>query len=248
MCNAKLLGTSLLISLLVVWQSFGIDVPPQDTDECNPGQGLLCGLTWDAGDSPDAIADCTKTILRGELYGSPVFEANVAGNGMWHLPGGNDMVRMKSTSSTFGDYANHDWSMEFWFFTAARTTGDMLAGLSTASTGARFYLYDAADTNLIQFYYGTGSKYVYLQVAHGTQLDKWYHIVGTFSNGTIRAYINGAVLGSNSGAAAVDYTGTRWVIGGGNIEGYMSETYRWQRQLTDAEIKDRYNKGRKAHP
>jgi hypothetical protein len=55
--------------------------------------------------------------------------------------------------------------------------------------------------------------------APGTNDGQWHHVVGTFSPGSMKFYLDGALQGTQSVTAAEPYTGY-WRIGADNLGGW----------------------------
>jgi hypothetical protein len=57
--------------------------------------------------------------------------------------------------------------------------------------------------------------------AVGKNNGQWHHVVGTFEPGSMKLYLDGALIGTQAVAGAVPYTG-HWRIGIDNLSGWPS--------------------------
>jgi hypothetical protein len=110
-----------------------------------------------------------------------------------------------------------------------------------------------------QIYIGTDGKAYFgvydgsIRTAVSPQIvndNYWYYIVGTYSDQTLKLYVDGLLVATTTATSAEAYAGW-WKIGGGsnawtngsggNFAGRLGPTHAYGRALTDAEILSNYN-------
>lgn len=95
---------------------------------------------------------------------------------------------------------------------------------------------DAVGTDWTMGFYNVGS--VAMKLVHQT----WQHFAVTVGGGTVRYYLNGQLIGSNTTTNTIVYDGSqffrlgRWGGGGRNFRGALDEVLVYNRALTAAEV------------
>jgi hypothetical protein len=110
----------------------------------------------------------------------------------------------------------------------------------TAGTGGYEILFDRAVGNAVRFCIGGACEsYPDMQLKNGA----WYHVAVTFDGKTMKAYVNGSLVGEKAQpGAAIDTPNIALIIGNSfnaqrQYQGTIDEVRMWSRVLSASEIK-----------
>ena len=149
--------------------------------------------------------------------------------------------------------APDDMTLEQWLkpasFPASSTTLRRNSSIGGATYNYQIRL--LANTDIRFFYYGTQfGQSNNLDVSHVLTQDEWVHLafVKTAVDGTVRFFVNGVFIGSDSGDTLGMATGGNSLSIGSNaasdvFDGLIAETRIWNVAKTDAEILQNFNYG-----
>lgn len=154
-------------------------------------------------------------------HGSPTFTQNrfATPSSAISLNGSNQYV---STSNKYNDPNDFSWSM--WFQTGTKR-GGVLAGFG------RTFIYNQYNSDRLLYMNNAGQLYfgvypdrvVTVNTTKAYNDNQWHHVVATLSskNG-MKLYVDGELIGYNSGTKnGQAYEGT-WTIGYGRLKGWTS--------------------------
>lgn len=120
------------------------------------------------------------------------------------------------------------------------------------SVNSRFLLFHYSDDNLywrVVRTYGLGGTSTALSVANPCPVDEWSHLACSYKNLDSRIYHNGDVVASTSALGGNIDTGSgksrigQLFTGGYFLDGFIAETYVYNRVLTQNEIRQLYADG-----
>ena len=195
------------------------------------------GTTW---------FDLSGNNYDGTIAGSPTFSSSNLG--IFEFDGTNDYIN-------FGDITTldnlQDFSCEVWFKKSddSNTTSDWLVahgagGEGSSNQGFSFF------GNLTEINWSTNKGGVRKTVDTSTDVDKWYHVVGTLEDGVTngqKIYLNGELKDSITPASG-DVSNTFGLTIGGytpiNTErwyGNIALVKIYNKALTEEEIQQNYN-------
>ena len=142
---------------------------------------------------------------------------------------------LKSTSFTFSIWIN---------FTTSQTGKTLMGYHSDASGGASIGI-DDSTANLIKFH--TNSYSTVLKSTTALNDGVWHNVVGTYSGGTSKLYVDGVLNNSRTGVPDPTLNTNafqigKWVGGSQYFLGYIDEVKVYTRVLSAAEIAFDYNK------
>ena len=203
------------------------------------------GATNDDGSATDSDLTLTNTVEDKSFYnlnqigaGSVSGSVTVSG-GTWNLLN-STYVNFDGTGDyiDIGDKANLEvnaFTVGGWYYIDSTKSGaDFLVCNSDGGTkGWRLYTYND-DLN---FYRATSSVVVDIS---GWK-DQWIHIVGSYTSGYLKLYINGVLQGTNNPTGSPDYAGAAFQIGADGagsdtFKGKMSDVIFYDSVLTSAQI------------
>jgi hypothetical protein len=113
-----------------------------------------------------------------------------------------------------------NFSVEAWYKTTSNGGGKIVGfGNSSNGTSSQYdrHIYLQNDGTVTFGLYDGSTRTI--SSAPGTNDGQWHHVVGTFSPGSQKFYLDGALLGTQNTAAAEGYTGY-WRIGADNLGGW----------------------------
>ncbi|MDX6258734.1 MAG: hypothetical protein QOH84_422 [Kribbellaceae bacterium] len=113
-----------------------------------------------------------------------------------------------------------NFSVEAWYKTTS-TGGGKIVGFGNSSNGTSSqydrHIYLQNDGTVTFGLYDGSTRTI--SSAPGTNDGQWHHVVGTFSPGSQKFYLDGVLQGTQNTAAAEGYTGY-WRIGADNLGGW----------------------------
>ncbi len=131
-----------------------------------------------------------------------------------------------------------DWTVSLWYYPLDFTSYAHL--LTNETSQSNFALKLMASTG-VPYLHTAGSGSV--MAATGLTLNKWSMVTFTYTNGTLRIYINGVL--SVTQAATITGPAGAYLIGKGHLteysNGYERDVMRWNRALTPTEVAELYN-------
>lgn len=157
---------------------------------------------------------------------------------------GRAAVRLLAAYVSIGAYqfGSGNWSFSTMF---AGVSWDGYAHLFTALTQDNFAIKvgsnaDGIGGRLYFYTAGSGNK----MVTNVLSLNTWYHIVFTYNAGTLRVYLNKALIGTFTGLS-LNIPSTQFRIGQGNgdeyTNGYQANTRIYNVALTQEQINELYD-------
>ncbi|WP_344210883.1 LamG domain-containing protein [Kribbella sancticallisti] len=145
------------------------------------------------------------------------------GNTAADFTGNGRMIGQTSTSQP------QNFSVEAWYQTTSGSGGKIVGfGNNPNGTSSQYdrHVYLQNDGRVTFGVYDGSTRTI--SSAPGTNDGQWHHVVGTFSPGSMKFYLDGVLLGTQSVTAAEAYTGY-WRIGADNLNA-------WPNQPTNAGI------------
>ncbi len=140
--------------------------------------------------------------------------------------GGNTAADFGANSRMIGQTVlsqPQNFSVEAWYRTTSGS-GGKIAGFGNSSNGTSSqydrHLY-LQNNGAVTFGVYDGSTRV-ISSAAGTNDGQWHHVVGTFSPGSMKFYLDGVLQGTQTVAGAEAYTGY-WRIGADNLNGWPNQ-------------------------
>lgn len=173
---------------------------------------------------------------------------------------GENAVDFESTNSQYMSIADNafisfttSFSASFWWKPETVTNGDMFLRKYGAA-GARDYIYEQAVTagNMSPRleYFDNAYRDGLTSATTAVSAGNWYHIVITFSSGSIIYYINGSKLGNTitpNNLAMADGNGTLYISSsngaGQYIDGLVHQMLLYNKVLTATDVTNLYNSG-----
>jgi hypothetical protein len=164
---------------------------------------------------------------------------------------GSDSLNFNSSSESVQVSDNREvrqennFSLSFWIKIDSWTSGYSWNPVQkhggTGSSNFRFYLDGdwSTDDELGVYATNGGSWDEVAPRSKSLQLDNWYHVVWTYSNGG-KLYIDGESQGSKTGSGNLK-TATGEPIEIGNLEGKIDDFRIYNRPLSTQEVKALYN-------
>jgi hypothetical protein len=140
--------------------------------------------------------------------------------------GGDTAADFSSSSWMIGQTSVNgpqNFSVESWYRTTSSSGGKVVGfGNSSNGTSAQYdrHIYLQND-GAVTFGIWDGSART-ITSPNPTNDGQWHHVVGTFSPGTMKFYLDGALVGTQSVANAESYTGF-WRIGNDNLTAWPNQ-------------------------
>lgn len=156
----------------------------------------------------------------------------------------NDESLSITDASQTGLDVGSTYSWQFWGYSTGSSNNFVI---NKYASGAQSYAIQFGDSiNAIRFYNSSESTYDFsTTIASNT----WYHVVLTYSSGTLICYVNGSQVGSSASVGTLSNTTARFCLGdldkysGNNLDGYLDEVAVWSRVLDSTEVTSLYNSG-----
>ncbi|MCV2395823.1 PKD domain-containing protein [Actinotalea sp. M2MS4P-6] len=177
---------------------------------------------WRLGETSGTTLDDTigwddQTKLSGVTLGAT---GGIAGD----TDGAATFSGSSSNGYTYGTVADNGprtFSVEAWINTTT-TTGGKIVGFGTRQTGTstvgdrHLYLDNSGRVNF-------GTQSLTLDTVRSTQAvndGKWHHLVGTYTDGVLKLYVDGALAASRSDVSMIRELWGWWRIGGDRLNGW----------------------------
>ncbi|WP_199421740.1 LamG-like jellyroll fold domain-containing protein [Actinotalea solisilvae] len=179
---------------------------------------------WRLGETAGTTLDDTTGTLpatagAGVVAGGPGALAGDA-DGATRFSG----ATTASAASAVAGNAPEEFSVEAWVRTTS-TTGGKIVGFGSLATGtssqADRHLYMDDRGRLLFGIHTTGLTAVLGSRSYND--DAWHHVVGTYADGTMRLYVDGAQVAERSGLVYVRPYWGRWRLGGDRLLGWPAD-------------------------
>ena len=169
----------------------------------------------------------------------------------FEFDGSNDYVREDTVLDTF-TATTDPWSVECWFNTDVNPSvfecmiGINYTGVSDAENTLLLGVRDDGGTCKVAFYYR------HLEIGNfGTvTVGQWHHVVATHTSGSLKVYLDGTQIASNSNTVNRTLNTCAFFIGaeldgttslGNYFDGKISNVKMYNKTLTAAEVKQNFN-------
>ena len=197
------------------------------------------GTTW-----TDLSGKGNNVTLTGATY-------NSSNSGVFVFDGGNDYVREDTVLDTF-TATTDPWSVECWFNTDVNPSvfecmiGINYTGVSDAENTLLLGVRDDGGTCKLAFYYR------HLEIGNfGTvTVGQWHHVVATHTSGSLKVYLDGTQIASNSNTVNRTLNTCAFFIGaeldgtsslGNYFDGKISNVRMYSKTLSAAEVTQNFN-------
>lgn len=207
--------------------------------------GLVGKWTFQAARFTGTTIEDVSGDLDGVVIGPLVLSSNPEA---LYLNGEETYVRMSAAMDTTLLPAQN-LSAEAWVTLSAGTRwGGILGCIQDNGSTEKGWLLGYDDTSFNMALSSTGTL-TYLASSTPFQLNRWYHVVGTYDGTTLRLYVNGALVASSTAQnGPIDYLPAPYVIGTYHddnefypMAGAIHEASTYDRTLDAAEVLARYN-------
>ncbi|OGS34324.1 MAG: hypothetical protein A2474_07610, partial [Elusimicrobia bacterium RIFOXYC2_FULL_34_12] len=194
--------------------------------------------------SGTTASDTSDNNNNGTLVNGPIWVSGQVNNAL-QLDGTNDYVSVSNSSSL---NMTSEMTIMFWQNRSAYTSVHQypIHRVVPGSSGWTIIEWNTLPDTKFQFYNESG-QYDGNTVTLYPTLGEWNHICYTISNGTVKGYLNGALMGtstnitgniSNSNIALIIGT-----LGSGCFKGMLDEMKLYGRALSASEVLAEYNAG-----
>ena len=191
---------------------------------------LLCNFT-NAGILDNAMISDQETVGNAQVSTS----IKKYGTGSMSFDGTGD--RLVSAANPGFAFGTGDFTVEAWIYTNTLSgergfiqTSDTAGGLKTSYTTGIIINIDASPYKINCNIGGTGVNSGTTYIA----INTWYHVALTRASGSVRLFINGALVGGPT-TITTNITGQNMVIGG-----YYNTSYLWNGYVDDLRITKGY--------
>ena len=191
---------------------------------------LLCNFT-NAGILDNAMISDQETVGNAQVSTS----IKKYGTGSMSFDGTGD--RLVSAANPGFAFGTGDFTVEAWIYTNTLSgergfiqTSDTAGGLKTSYTTGIIINIDASPYKINCNIGGTGVNSGTTYIA----INTWYHVALTRASGSVRLFINGALVGGPT-TITTNITGQNMVIGG-----YYNTSYLWNGYIDDFRITKGY--------
>lgn len=213
-------------------------------DVVDGSEPTIAELLADAG---NRLYDLTNVGNHGRIFGNPVYDSQFGGS--FTFDASNDAILIPENSAL----NTQSPSVEVWIKTSAVTQNGFW--FEKGNVNSQYSLFQEGSTIVWRQNFTTG--YTNLTASSTTHLNttQWHHVVGTFTSGNRRLYVNGALVNSDTASGYITTNANGCSIGVyGGFNGARGYWYNgsiavvrvYNRQLSDAEVLQNYNalKGR----
>ena len=154
--------------------------------------------------------------------------------------GDNNFIRVSDADSI--DFSTTDFTISVWIKLDAASGSEQTVIAHQGTAGYRIFVDTAGDLRFNQVNGGSSSTSNFGAVADG----QWHQATVTRSGGAIATYLDGNLVGSNSGSSLDLSTNVDLVIGAtdattGDFEGQIDDVRLYARQFTAIEAGDLYD-------
>jgi len=188
-------------------------------------------------------ADLSGASNHGELVNGPTY--NSSNGGSLVFDGSNDMIIIPENSAL----NTQTPSVEVWVKTNATTQNGFWFEKGTVNT--QYSLFQ--EGGVIQWrqnFSGSGTTNLSTTTATYMNTSNWYQVVGTFTSGARRLYINGVLVNSDTQGGTITTNANGMSIGvyggfngsrGYYYNGNISAVKIYNKELTAAEVQQNFN-------
>jgi len=222
-------------------------VPPTSTPTTTAPQtaGLVAAYSFDET-SGATVADTSGNNNTGTL-GSTVTRSTQGRFGGALVFSGDSYVTIPNSASLA---LTAGMTLEAWVFPTA-STGLEAALMKEQPGGLVYALYTSSSSSRPMVYFNTGpstNRHRYLSGPGALPLNTWSHLAATYDGATLRLYINGAQVSSQSHTGSLVTSTGALRIGGDSMwgeyfRGMIDEVRIYNRALTPTEIINDLKKG-----
>jgi hypothetical protein len=224
-------GPKIITNNLILNMDFG-------NSKCYPGTGTSC-------------TDLSTSSLIGELVNSPSFTSNI-NNKYFSFNGNTNSRLIRIPNSTLLDTQTP--SVEVWIKTNATTQGGFWFEKGNVNTQYSLFQ-EGGNIQWRMVLNGTMNTFSTNTINAGVNTSNWFQVVGTYSSGNRKLYVNGILKNSDSQTGTIATNAGGMSIGAyGGYNGGRDYYYNgdiaivrvYNKQLTDQEVFNNYSalKGR----
>lgn len=190
---------------------------------------------------PRSGSTCNDLVGKnvGTLTNSPTFSSNRGGYLSFvtddYIVFNND-TRLDSQSFTVGVWARTNATTQNGFF------------FEKGAVNTQYALFQQGASLTWRQYYTNTSSTVDLNVSTASYVNTtdWFHLVGTFTSGTRRLYVNGVMVASDTQSGTIGTSASGMTIGSYNTGGYyyngdIGVVRVWTYALSEREVRQNFN-------
>ncbi len=211
-------------------------IPPPEVS-----QGLVVHYTFD--DNNQLAADSSPSDITGSVQGA-VYSPDGRHNGAASFDGSNDYIEIPSSSNVA--FGVGDFSISYWVkFTSthASTVAWPQSGMYKHATGLgsvgdfEIALYNDKSLSVVANVQGD-----FINTGSAIATQTWYHVTVTRNSGTLKLYVDGQLVGSQTYSTNLNqtkqYLGTSWAASTPEryLHGLLDEFRVYNRLLSTSEI------------
>ncbi|MDP3734493.1 MAG: LamG domain-containing protein, partial [Nanoarchaeota archaeon] len=164
------------------------------------------------------------------------------GKGAYEFDGVNDFINLSKPSSLLA--LNTSLSVEAWVF-SDNNAGQHLIMDNCENFATEGYCLLLVDN---EFRFHVGKPGAPKAVAAGIQTGRWYHLVGTYDNVTVKMYLDGSLINSTAAAGPLQTAGDEDIVIGFNspananyFDGRIDDLRVWNRALSAVQVLNLFN-------
>ena len=227
---------------MILPASYSNGFAPRDGQPLYPELWRGCVGAWSPGLGPTGatLRDWSGYHNHGTLTGMTMNAAYVASYGRYALDcaGTYDFVSVSHAQSLVVSRL----TLAAWLYVDTNTGNDAYLGKTTsASWNDGFGMDTYSSTGKLNFWvngYNTGNA----RDANTIQLEKWFHVVGTYNGAAVKIYIDGVEAGSRAYSTAISNSSQVLTLGQMtsspfNFDGKMDDVRMYDRALIANEIR-----------